>query len=595
MAILDHSGGLNFLRVGVLLTGIAWTIPFLQPYHHYPLTAFYSEWLAFALGLATAVPLLRKESWHEARVPFIALAPLALAAVVAVQVALGRVPYAEQGLIAGLYLAWSGLLLLLGHTLGRGLALDSIARTLAWFLLAGGLLQAVVGLAQHYSFSGPLDFLVARKGWQVIYGNLGQPNHYAACVTLSLASAAYLCGRGSLRGALAGACAALFLIVLALAGSRSSWLYLATLAALALLLHRRQGDGASRRLALFACWLPPGFMVAHGLVMIPFLAPAEGPLMTTSAERLFQVAAGIAPRLQLWSEAWQMFLSAPILGAGFGRFAWHHFLHQAAGEATAAPGLFNHAHNIVLHLMAETGIAGALIIVGAVLAWLADLRRVSLDPAWWWLLSALAVMGIHSLLEYHLWYSYFLGPTAFLLGLGAQRHFVPRLPGAGRAAVALALAAGCVNLAAVIPPYRDFERLVFGAGPQSSSDPAFAQELMEVHREPLLRPYVELAIAHGVSVDRAQLDDKLDLVTRALHFAPLEVVAYRQALLLALAGHAQAASEQLGRSLAVYPAERAAIVVELEQLVPRHPSELAPLLELATSKIGDGRATRDGR
>jgi len=595
MAILDHSGGMNFLRLSVLLTGVAWTVPFLQPYHRYPLTAFYSEWLAFALGLAAALPLLHKAPWREATVPFIAFAPLALAAILAVQVALGRVPYAEQGLIAGFYLAWAVLMVLLGHTLGRGLALNSIAGTLAWFLLVGGLLQALIGLAQHYAFSGPLDFLFARKSGPAVYGNLGQPNHYAACVTLSLASAAYLYARASLTGALAGACATLFLIVLALAGSRSTWLYLAALTALALLLHRRQRDGASRRLALFACWLLPGFIIAHGLVMIPFLAPAEAPLMTTSAERLFQVAAGIGPRLQLWNEAWQMFLSAPLIGAGFGRFAWHHFLHQAAGEAQAAPGLFNHAHNIVLHLMAETGLLGALLVVGAALAWLADLRRVSPDPAWWWVLSALAVIGIHSLLEYPLWYSYFLGPAAFLLGLGAQRHFALRLPGAARAAVAVAIAAGSVNLAAVIPPYRDFERLVFGAGPRTSSDPDFAQELMKVHSEPLLRPYVELAIAHGVRVERAQLDDKLELVTRALHFAPLEVVAYRQALLLALAGHAQPAREQLGRSLTVYPAARAAIVAELEQLAPRHPSELAPLLELATSKIGDGRATRDGR
>jgi len=33
MAILDHSGGMNFLRLSVLLTGVAWTVPFLQPYH----------------------------------------------------------------------------------------------------------------------------------------------------------------------------------------------------------------------------------------------------------------------------------------------------------------------------------------------------------------------------------------------------------------------------------------------------------------------------------------------------------------------------------------------------------------------------------
>jgi hypothetical protein len=385
----------------------------------------------------------------------------------------------------------------------------------------------------------------------------------------------------------------LFLVVLALAGSRSTWLYLAALATLALLLHRRQRDGASRRLALFACGLLPGFIVAHGLAMAFFLQP--GAPVTTSAERLFQVASGIGPRLELWSGAWQMFLSAPLLGAGVGQFAWYHFLHQAAGEAPAASGLFNHAHNVVLHLMAETGIAGALLIVGAVLVWLADLRRVSLDAAWWWLLSALVVIGIHSMLEYPLWYSYFLGPAAFLLGLGAQRPFALRMPGAARAAVALALAAGCVHLASVVPSYRDFERLVFGAGSQSSTDPGFARELMKVHREPLLTPYVELAIAHGASVDRTQLDDKLELATRALHFAPLEVVAYRQALLLALAGHGHAAREQLARSLAVYPGARAAIVAELEQLVPRHPSELAPLLELATSKFHDGRAAQDGR
>ena len=593
MAILDHSRRSKFLRLSVLLTGFAWTVPFLQPVHRYPLTAFYSEWLAFALGLAAAVPLLRKESWGEATVPFIAAAPLALAAVVALQVALGRVPYAEQGLVAGLYLSWAVLMLLLGHVLGRGLALESIARTLAWFLLAGGVLHALVGLAQHYSMSGPLDFLIARKGGEVIYGNLGQPNHYAACVTLSLASAAYLYGRGSLAGVLAGACAALFLFVLALAGSRSTWLYLAALALLALLLHRNQRDAASRRLALFACGLLPGFIVAHGLAMASFLQP--GVPVTTSAERLFQVASGIGPRLELWSGAWQMFLSAPFLGAGVGQFAWHHFLHQAAGEAPAASGLFNHAHNVVLHLLAETGLAGALLIVGALLVWLADLRRATLDPAWWWLLSVLAVIGIHSLLEYPLWYSYFLGPAAFLLGLGAQRHFALRMPRAARAAVVLALIAGCVHLVSVIHPYRDFERLVFGTASQSSSDPAFARDLMKVHREPLLTPYVELAIAHGVSVDQTQLDEKLALVTRALHFAPLEVVAWRQSLLLALAGEARAAREQLERSLSVYPAAQAEVVAELERLAPRHPSELAPLLELATSKFHYGRAGRDGR
>jgi O-antigen ligase len=598
MAILDHSDRPNFLRASILLTGLAWTLPFLQPYHRFPLTSFYSEWLAFALGLAAALPLLGRNAWRDAAVPLIALAPLGLAALLTLQVALDRVPYAEQAFTAGLYLLWAALMAVLGHVLGRRMALDSIAGTLAWFLLVGGLVHALIGLVQHYHISTPFDFMVASKKWAAVYGNLGQSNHYAAYITLSLASVVYLYGRGHLAGAIASVCAALYLVVLALAGSRSSWLYLAMLMGFALVLYRLRRDVASRRLVVFACWLLPGFIAADRLVTLPFLMPEESLLTVTSAENLFQMASGIRPRLVLWSEAWQMFLAAPVLGAGFGQFAWHHFLYQAAYGAPAASGLFNHSHNIVLQLLAETGIAGALIIVGAVLAWVAGLRRVRFDLEWWWLLALLAVIGIHSLLEYPLWYSYFLGPAALLLGLGAQRSLSVRFSGAVRAAVAVVLLAGCVNLVAVIPAYRDFERLVFRAGPrapQPSSDEAFAQALMTVHSEPLLRPYVELAIAYGVSVDPERLGDRLALVTRAMHFVPVEVVVYRQALLLALAGDADAARAQLERSLRVYPSERAAVVAELKNLVRRYPAEMTPLLELAASKIAERRLSQEAR
>jgi O-antigen ligase len=595
MAILDHSDRPNALRAAVLLIGLAWTIPFLQPYHRFPLTAFYSEWLAFALGLAAAAWLLTREPWRDATVPLIALAPLALAALLALQVALDRVPYPEQALTAGLYLLWAALMALLGHALGRRLSLDAIATILAWFLLVGGVLHALIGLVQHYNLSTPLNFMIAQKAWAAVFGNIAQPNHYTTSVTLSLASAGFLYGVGRLPGAAAAACTGLFLAVLALAGSRSPWLHLIALLALALLLHHRRREAASRRLAIFAFWLLPGFIAADRLVTLPFLMPDETLRMVTSAENLFQVATGVGPRLELWGEAWRLFLTAPVLGAGFGQFAWHHFLHHDPGGG-AAGWVFSNAHNVVLHLMAETGIAGTLIGVGAVLAWLVGLRRVRFDPAWWWLLSALAVIGIHSLLEYPLWYAYFLGPAALLLGLGAQHILPVRFPGTARAAVALAVLVGCVNLAAVIPAYRAFEQLVFTPGrhaPQAPSDRAFADALMKVHDEPLLKPYVELAIAYSVSVDRAHLDEKLALVTRAVRFAPVQVVVFRQAQLLALAGRADAAREQLERSLRAYPHELRTAAAELKVLARLYPAEMWPLLELAASKIAEGRVSRE--
>jgi hypothetical protein len=275
----------------------------------------------------------------------------------------------------------------------------------------------------------------------------------------------------------------------------------------------------------------------------------------------------------------------------------HHFLHQATG-ATAARGVFNHSHNLVMQLLAETGAIGASVIVGGFLLWLADLRRARFGLEAWWLLALLCVIGIHSLLEYPLWYAYFLGMAALLLGLGAERVFVLRLARAGHAVVGLGIIAGWLNLIGVLSPYREFERLVFS--PEQRSPPAaeeqdFGLALANVHREPLLVPYVELAVAYGITPSKEKLTEKLELTTRAIHFAPVDVVVYRQALLLALAGRAEAAREQLERSLRVYPGERAMVIAELENLARRYPVELTPLLELATSNFVEGRVSQEGK
>src|SRR5262245_34629813 len=94
-------------RLSLYVLGLAWLVPFLLPYHRYPITAFYSEWLALALGLAGALLLLRAGSRERAEIPVVALAPLGLVMVLGLQLALGRVTYAEQALVAALYLAWA--------------------------------------------------------------------------------------------------------------------------------------------------------------------------------------------------------------------------------------------------------------------------------------------------------------------------------------------------------------------------------------------------------------------------------------------------------------------------------------------------------
>jgi O-antigen ligase len=582
--------------VSLVLVGLAWTIPFLQPYHRFPLTSFYSEWLAFALGLAAATLLLRRESWRDAALPAIALAPLGLVVVLCIQVALGRVPYPGQALLASLYLLWAVLLILLGQLLRREVSLAVVATWLAWFLLGGGILHALVGLAQHYGLHGPpLDVLVARKGEPVVYGNLAQANHYAACVSFALASASYLHARRALGGAALAFLIPLFVAALALAGARSAWLYLAAFIGIALALWRLRRDAESRRLAGVAAGLPLAYIAAQWLVTLPVLIPADGAAMQTSADRLFETAHGFQTRLQLWGEAWQLFLTAPLLGSGLGQFAWQHFLEQAASGELTTVRVYNHAHNIAVQLLAEFGAAGAFIIAAPALVWIADLRGVRLTLEWWWVLALLSVIGIHSMLEHPLWYAYFLGVAALLLGLGAERRMTVRR-GAARAATAILILLGCVNLVAVMAPYRDFERLVFDAAaapPPAAGAQQFAEAMMRAHRDPLLRPYVELALALGAPIRTDGLQEQLELNTRVMRFAPVAAVVYRQALLLALAGRREAALAQLERALRVYPADAADFLAELEDAARRHPDEVMPLLELGTAKLAP-RSARPG-
>jgi O-antigen ligase len=576
----------SLASASLFVVGLAWTLPFLQPYHRYPITAFYTEWSAFALGLLAASLLLRKESWREPVVPVVALAPVGLILLLASQIGLGRVNYAEQALTAALYAAWAVLMMALGAILRRELGMAAIAGTLAWALVAGGLLSALAGVLQHYQVSTPIGFLISTKISDAVFGNLAQPNNFANYVTLAVASIAYLHARGSLHGAMAAVFAAAFLFVLTLTGSRSPWLYLGALAALALFWHRRLGGADRKRLCVFTLWLIPGFVAMQWLAALPFMLPKQG-LLVTSADRLFDMATGIGVRLQLAGEAWTMFLGAPLLGIGWGQFAWHHFLLQAADPAAGVPGVFNHAHNVVMQLLAETGIVGALFVTAAVVLWLVDLRKVERNPEWWWLLALLAVISIHSMVEYPLWYSNFLGIAALLAGAGAHSFITLRAVRIARGAAAAALALGWLNVVMVVPAYRDFERLLFGSEKRAMAaydGGAFVRQLMQVHRDPILQPYLEVAVSLGIAVNEEELRQKLDLNQRVMRLAPGHSAVYRQAMLLALAGEREAALTQLSRSIEVYPAELPRMLPMLEKLARRYPERFGPLLELAAAK-----------
>ena len=290
-----------------------------------------------------------------------------------------------------------------------------------------------------------------------------------------------------------------------------------------------------------------------------------------------------------------MFVASPLLGAGWGQFTWHHFQYEALTGARAAHGVFNHAHNLALQLMAETGLSGAIVVVGAALAWLWDRRGTAFDLEHWWILSVLSVLAIHSLLEMPLWYSNFLGIAGVLLGAGAEQYLRSRAGRAARFAVAAIVAVGCLNLAWVLPAYQNFERLLFDRPKRVAAVPdvqAVTGEVLKVHRDPILTNYVEVAVSPGITLSEEQLHDKIELNSRVMRFSPGDLEVYRQALLLALAGEREAALKLLEWASRVYPERLPAMVETITTLARLHPDKFNPLLELASGKTETLRVPR---
>jgi len=576
--------------------GLMWTLPFLQPFHQFPLTSFYGEWLALVLGLLALVPLAAKSFWRAAPLPVAVLPLLGFAAVLVVQHAVGRVAYGGQVMAAGLYVAWAALLIVLGSGLRRTLDLDGIATVLAWFVTVGGTLGALFALMQHYQISDLPLSLIFPKRTSAVYGNIAQYNHFASYSTLALASLAYLYAGGRLHWTGAAAAAAPLIFVIGLSSSRSAVLFLAFMLILSLLYAWRRGPGG-RRLAVCVVLFVSGFAVAQWLAILPGLESSGG--TETVSQRLVggagsSGATNIAHRLQIAREAWEMFLQAPFLGVGWGQFPLNDFEYRALHGSTLNTWPFNHAHNIVLHLLAETGLAGTLLVAGAALVWLVGLKRATVDLPHWWLLALVGVIAVHSLLEHPLWFAYFLGIGAVALGLISGRNLTTRLEHVVPPLVVLLLAASALYAASVLYNYRDFERL-FAPGAAQPGSGEFASIVSRAHREPLLAPYADLAISAAMGLDRERLNEKLELNSRVMRFAPIASVVYRQAALLALSGEREAAESQLAQAARVYPGDLEIAIRNMSAAAARNPVELTPLIKSAGSKLADWRAVQSKR
>ncbi len=569
-----------WIRLALGAAALMASVPFLLPVHRFPIQSFYQEWLAFALGSAAFVAFCVGAHQRRIEAPRVVVLPLGLCLLVAIQVAAGELPYWQQGVLGGLYLLWAAAIAALGYGLRRCLGWAAFATLLSRVLVAGALATGLLAAAQLAGWGG--EAWLMPLATTRVYGNLGQPNHFADYLSLGLMSVAYLVAAGRLARVPAAVIALFFLSILNFSASRAVWIYLIAALALSLFLHIRARDAQSRTLLV---WMAAAVVVMILMQLIVFIGlPDRVGISETVASRLFQENTGADTRLRHGEATWLMLQGAPLLGVGFEAYGWHHFLLSAQLPPRHDLGVADHAHNIVLQVAAEFGLLGLAVGFAAGWLWLSAQRAASLSLERWWVYALLATMLAHSLLEYPLWYAYFLGTFALLLGASDERSWRFRTLLLERIALAGASVLAVWTLGVVVFDYRRLEGLARPGPATAGQVEQFRDTALALHRTSLFAHLVEFGLARTIRLEPEGLADNIALNGRAMRYLPTADVIFRQSALLALSGKLDEAFRIWDLGAAAYPAEAVVVARRLEDIAREHQPALNALVEYAASR-----------
>jgi O-antigen ligase len=571
----------------VCALGLMLVLPFLAPFKAPPIPSFHPEAMAALLGLIalSVLPLYAT----RLELPRIALLPIGMTALIVLQLALSKLGYRQVGLLAALYLLWATALICLANLMRRELGLERVVTVLAWFLVAGALASAVLGWAQHIDSDALGPFMMPRSPIRV-WANLGQSNQLADYLSLGLVSTAYLYASGRMKVRWAVPILLALTYILALTGSRASWVYLLGLTCVSAAFFVLERSQTNRRLLGFsACTL-------LALAVVPWLvslfAPTDLESGVTASARLDPEVFAAEERPRIWKAAWMMFEHAPVLGVGLRRFVWHHFVLNAQFPPPRVVGFTDHAHNLPLHVLAEMGLVGAILLAATAVWWAVGLVRQPRTAAHWWLWGAALVLAVHSMLEYPLWYTFFLGAAAVVVGVGEGHTIKLSLFQQGRSGRWLLLALLAIGWVVLGQLFRDYllleNFLAFRYRYMHATAEVNRQAkdlLLDIHRGSLLAPYVELGLSRAISIDGDHLPDKLTINGRAMELFPTDDMTYREAMLLGLHGENAKAQLQWNLAAASYPEEEERALRVVERRVDDGVRELAPLADYARSKV----------
>ncbi|HEY8049035.1 MAG TPA: Wzy polymerase domain-containing protein [Ramlibacter sp.] len=424
---------------------------------------------------------------------------------------------------------------------------DDLIEAIATAWLIAACINALFALLQYFGASEAFYPWVSNASLGEAYGNLRQRNQLASLLAIGLASLFWFVARGmSWRVALAP----VILLAAGTAASASRTGALQWLVLLALVVAWR----APQRKELLAVGVTGVAAYAALGLLLPLLLKHIWGMEGASVFGRFASDTGCFSRRVLWSNVIHLIVQHPWAGWGWGDLDWAHYMTLYPGARFC--DILDNAHDLPLHLAVELGVPVAVIACGG-LAW--ALLRIApwreTDPARQLALAVLAVILIHSLLEYPLWYGPFQIAIGLVLGvLWPSKHAGPLASRAASACVAVASIALC----AIAYAAWDYHRISQIYIAPESRDARYREDpLPELHQSWLFRAQVDFAELTITPLTRANAQWTYDTATAMLHYSPEPRVIEKIIESATMLGKKDVALAQLARFRAAFPKEHA--------------------------------------
>ena len=287
-----------------------------------------------------------------------------------------------------------------------------VARCVAVAWLMAALFSCAAALLQYFGVDATP--WVTSSESRVAFANLRQRNQFASLTTLGLAGLLYFVqtwhttARWSWRHCGLALAMALLALGNAASSSRTGLLQWTAIAAMAWIWSRNRETrllrwSAAALTAYLAC-----------MVLLPATLQWHSGLGAASALARLQEHSGCGSRTLLWGNVLELIAQKPWLGWGWGELKFAHFATPYKGERFCE--ILDNAHNLPLHLAVTLGVPIAVLVCALVLVSTVRCRpwqQMEPDRQMAWM--ALAAIGLHSLLEYPLWYGPFQMAAALSL------------------------------------------------------------------------------------------------------------------------------------------------------------------------------------